>query len=237
MADPRPLFEQAINKLSHVLVDDTSVDSVMQLVVAIAVATIDASDAASVSVLRRNGRTFETMTSTSTEVVELDRVQYETGEGPCVAATRESRNVTIDMADPGSEWPTFVTAARDHGVTSVYSAPLSVREDTLGALNLYSHAPDAATRWDPATIATFALSASVVLANATAFAGAAEQNAQLQEALVTRDLIGQAKGVLMLTQHIDADEAFEQLRIRSQRANHKLRDVAAEIVDEATRKP
>ena len=75
--------------------------------------------------------------------------------------------------------------------------------------------------------------ASVALAAAEVHADDLTRNLNLQEALETRDLIGQAKGILMERQHIDADRAFEILRRASQRSNVKLRDVAALIVSGA----
>ncbi len=231
MADQDAIFAAAIDRLSGVLIDDVTLDSVMQLVIVTAAASIAPCDAASVSVLSGNGARFATINSTSPEVVTIDRVQYTTGQGPCVTTMREGTIVVVDLDDEGPQWPGFVTAARERGVTSIFSSPLSVRGKTSGALNLYSHQREACGNWDHQPIAAFAASASVLLANATAFATSAEKNAQLEQALVTRELIGQAKGILMQRHDLNAEEAFDRLRIASQNANRKLRDVAQDIVD------
>jgi transcriptional regulator with GAF, ATPase, and Fis domain len=224
------VFEAAVRRLAGVLIDDATLDSVMQLVIAMAVASIAVSDAASVSVVRGNGSRFETINSTSPEVTELDAVQYRTGQGPCVSATQKGERVLIDLVDDGPAWPEFVSAARAEGVTSVYSSPLTVRDRTMGALNLYSHKAGAVEQWVEEEIETFATSASVVLANMSAFTTTAEQNDQLQQALINREVIGQAKGILMHRDGIDSDEAFDRLRVMSQRSNRKLHDIARDIV-------
>jgi GAF domain-containing protein len=231
VADSGVLIEEAIGRLSAILIEDTTLNSVMKLVIAMAVSAVEPSDAASVSVQWPNGRGFETTSATSAEVVDLDRVQYTTGQGPCVTATRVRRDVVIDLAHDCPYWPAFVIAAREHGVTSVFSSPLSVRDESIGALNLYSHRPHPMEEWDAEIVASFAASASVVLANASSYAKNVEQNAHLQAALVNRELIGQAKGVLMERHGIDGDEAFDRLRSLSQHTNRKLRVVAREIVE------
>ncbi len=143
-------------------------------------------------------------------------------------ATRTGQEITV--AIPSPVWPDFSKRASQAGVQSVWSLPLNLRDRTTGALNLYS-----TTRrsWhDPAAGAARGLArqAAVVLANATTLMTAQLTNQHLQQAVESRDLIGQAKGILMARQSISADEAFDILRRASQRANRKLRDIAADLV-------
>lgn len=226
-------LSDALNRLTHIVLDDASLDSVMQLVIALAVASLPGSDAASVSVLRDDGERFATINSTSPEVLALDQVQYDTGQGPCVTAIREGRPQMTTLDDRAQHWPDFVAAARGQGVTSIFSSPLAVGDRTIGGLNLYSHAPGSASEWESEAISTFATSASVVLANMAAYATSANQNEHLQRALQTRDLIGQAKGILMQRYGEDADQAFDRLRRLSQDSNRKLHDIAEAIVTSA----
>jgi transcriptional regulator with GAF, ATPase, and Fis domain len=219
-------LDDAMERLSGVLIDEATVDSVMQLIIALA-ATITTSDAASISVL--TGRGFETMNATDPEVVNLDGVQYETQRGPCVDAIRTGATIVTNITNDAPAWPEFVAAARDSGVTSVYSSPLEVRGTTNGCLNLYSHRPDAYDDWNHDSVATFARSASVVLANARAFETTTDRNVGLVAALESRELIGEAKGILMHRDGLTSDEAFQRLRTLSQHSNRKLRDVANEI--------
>jgi len=222
-------FDAALERLSAVLVDDATVDSVMQLVLGLA-ASITVSDAASISMLVGSPNRFITLNATDPEVVDLDEVQYETTRGPCLDAIRTGKPVITDLVDDAPEWPEFVTAARRSGVTSVFSSPLQVRGESRGGLNLYSHQPGAINEWNHDAIATFARSAAVVLTNAQAFEQSTEHSAGLERALQTRDTIGIAKGILMATENLTDDEAFDRLRNLSQRANRKLRDIAGEVV-------
>lgn len=222
----------AIQRMAQVLYDEHAVDSLLQLIVSLAPVCIDPTDAASVSLLRE-GHRFETSNATSDEVIHIDRVQYETHEGPCVSAIESGGATVFDAADPPEAWPNFTRAATGSGVVSVLSMPLTVRERTLGALNLYSHLPGAGGAWDRATATDFVAHASVALANAAAFADSTRMARQLEEALLTRDVIGQAKGIMMVREGCDADQAFSRLRDMSQQANRKLRDIAAEVVDNA----
>src|SRR5215210_7411840 len=89
-------FDAALDRLATVLIDEASVDSVMQLVLGLA-ATITVSDAASISVLAGRPDRFTTLNATDPEVVDLDGVQYETQRGPCVHAIRTGKPVLIDL--------------------------------------------------------------------------------------------------------------------------------------------
>lgn len=222
-----------MSRLSNVLIDDATLDSVMQLVIALAVTSIGPADAASVSVLRGDDDRFETANSTSGDVVDLDAVQYRSEQGPCVTAIRSGRDVQTQLDEHAEAWPEFVRAALGRDVTSVFSKPLWVRERVMGALNLYSYQPDAGGRWPGDTITQFAESTAVVLANATAFMTTVEQNENLRRALMTRELIGQAKGIVMERHGLDAEDAFDWLRVRSQHENRKLYEIAQDVVDEA----
>jgi hypothetical protein len=106
----------------------------------------------------------------------------------------------------------------------VLSFRLFVAGDTLGALNLYSKAEHAFNDASRIAGAVFATHAAVALSSAM-------HEEQMEEALESRDLIGQAKGMLMAREGVTADEAFEMLRRASQRLNVKLRRVAGAVVD------
>jgi GAF domain-containing protein len=115
-------------------------------------------------------------------------------------------------------------------VASILSYRLFIEADTMGALNLYSRQKAAFDVEDRAVGSIFAAHAAVALS-------AARQQEQLEQAIQTRDLIGQAKGILMARQHVSADEAFEMLRRGSQRLNLKLREVARQVAEGPTGSP
>lgn len=215
--------------LARLVLAGQNLPDVLELIVNLAVSAIAGVDGASVSVVVRDGQRFETTNASSASIRQIDEAQYERAEGPCVEAIRTAAEVTVRL--PVERWPDFSGHALGEGILSVTSLPLSVEERTLGALNLYSRTAPAL---DPAATAVargLGAQAAVVVANAAALTVAEMTNQQLQEALETRDLIGQAKGILMARERIDADRAFDILRRASQRTNRKLRDIAAEIID------
>jgi AmiR/NasT family two-component response regulator len=101
----------------------------------------------------------------------------------------------------------------------------------VGALNLYAHVPEGFGDDDESLGRDLAAAAAAVMVNVSAYWTAFDLSAQLQQALDSRAVIEQAKGVLMAQRHVDADQAFEILRAASQRYNRKLRDIASGIVE------
>jgi GAF domain-containing protein len=222
-------LSESLAAITGVLLNEETLAAILQLFVSLCRSMIEGVDGSSVSLLRQGG--FATNNATSEAVRDLDGVQYQSGKGPCVAATREGRRVNVALTGADARWPEFADAARLQGFVGVLSIPLAPRGQHLGALNLYSR-----TRawFEPAAeerAQLFADQASVVLANAEPFGAVDRLNAQLGEALVTRDVIRQAEGVLMARHRCSADEAFDLLREDSKRSGKKLRDVAREVVE------
>jgi GAF domain-containing protein len=215
-------------ELAGLLLSEETVSGLLDVVVNLAVSGVEGVAGASVSMVVRDGEQLETTNSSSEMIRDIDQAQYQGRGGPCVEAIRVGQEVTVTIPHPA--WAEFSEGAAQAGVRSVWSLPLKVRERTTGALNLYSTAGEP---WeDPATRAARGLAhqASVVLANAAALMSTQLTNQHLQEALASRDVIGQAKGILMARENIGADEAFDILRRASQRSGRKLRDVAAELI-------
>jgi AmiR/NasT family two-component response regulator len=105
----------------------------------------------------------------------------------------------------------------------------------IGTLNIYSSQAKAFGLSDVETASMFAEQAAIVIANSVAYSTAQMTNAQLKEALESRELIGQAKGVLMERERCSPDEAFAILKQVSQRTNRKLRQVAQDVLDSILR--
>ena len=138
------------------------------------------------------------------------------------------------FAPEDDHWPAFTERAILAGVRSVWSLPLKVRDRTTGALNLYAMGGEAWPATSQRLAHDLASQAAVVLANAAALMGAELTNEHLRVALETRDMIGQAKGILMARQGVSGDQAFDVLRRASQRTNRKLRDVATDVINQVT---
>jgi GAF domain-containing protein len=172
---------------------------------------------------------------TSKTALLLDEVQYKLGDGPCLAAIRH-RGLEHVSTTSDDRWPGFVGAASQHGVRAIMSVPLGNAEAVIGALNLYSETTalfDAEARH---VASGFADQLGVAVASATLYAESFELAQQLQQAMDSRAVIEQAKGILMAAQRCSADAAFNILVRASQNQNRKLRAIAAEIVERYTTK-
>ncbi|MHA7221268.1 GAF and ANTAR domain-containing protein [Arthrobacter sp. RHLT1-20] len=152
----------------------------------------------------------------------VDALQSETGQGPCMDASYEERVVSVPDLSKDQRWPDFSRAAFELGARSMLSFQLFVDGDHLGALNLFGKDVgvfDAESERIGALVAAHA---------AVAVAGS-QQVSQLTQALDTRDLIGQAKGILMERFKITAQQAFLLLSRASSDLNIKLHDVAEQL--------
>jgi GAF domain-containing protein len=221
----------ALNELAHMLVSEDDTETTLQRVVDLAARTIEGCDAAGVTLDDHNG--FLTAASTDERTLEVDQGQYAVGDGPCLTAMRDVVIVRVSVDEAEDRWPRFAADARAHDVLSFLAAPLVVRGRAIGALNLYSRSPDGFTKVDDVLVALYGAQAAIALANARTYEGARRLSEQLQEAIASRAVIEQAKGVLMGEHRVSADEAFRMLRTRSTRSNVKLRVIAEQIVADA----
>jgi transcriptional regulator with GAF, ATPase, and Fis domain len=198
-------------------VDDT-LDGVLKLTVWVAPC-----DVASVS-LRHGGGKVETTAASDPVAQRAHELQQELGEGPCldVVWDEEGVNVIRDLADT-KRWPRWADHATELGLSSMIAVRLFTREQTIGALDLYSH-----QRQDYDT--DDLLAARVVAARVSSVLARAQHEKTLWEAIDSRHQIGQAQGILMERYNLTADQAFAVLRRYSQEQNRKLRVVAHEVV-------
>ena len=176
----------------------------------------------SISMKLRDG-TFETAAGSDQLAYELDAVQYELGEGPCVQAVEHEPVVVVRRLRHEQRWPGYIAEAVDRGVRSQVAVRLFSDREHIAGLNLYSTEQDEVDELATETARLFASHAAIIL-------GHAQQEDQLNQALVSRKVIGQAIGILMERYRIDADRAFQFLVRASSSSNMKLRDVADEIV-------
>ena len=198
------------------------VDATLASITAAAVATVPGAEMASVSLVTR--REVDPRGATGDQVREIDRLQTELGEGPCLDALREEETVLVEDFATEQRWPRFAAAAVERGARSLLSFQLFTDGDNLGALNLYatrpgSFGPDAETVGK-----VFSSHAAIALS-------AARQEQNLRGAMDHRDLIGQAKGILMERHRITAGQAFDLLARTSSHTNRKLFDIAEELTD------
>ena len=209
-------------------------DDVLPRVTQAAVALVDGCDHASVTL--SDGRRAWTPAATSPFAERADGEQYATGEGPCLAALDDVL-VRHDPTD-WSRWPSLRERWEPLGPIEVMSCglrPRSAAREVRAALNLYARGPGEFSPASEQVARIMAVHAGVAVAAAQERDAARDLEEALSTALVSRDVIGQAKGVLIARMGISPDEAFDVLRRASQRLNVKLRQVAQDLVASAAR--
>ncbi|MGV9709704.1 GAF and ANTAR domain-containing protein [Gordonia sp. NPDC003424] len=186
-----------------------------------AVSTVPGAEYASVTLVTK-GR-IETPVMIGDLAGRCDDLQRELVEGPCLRAALDDSTIHIIDMTHEPRWPRFAPAAADLGISSMVCFCLYIDGKDSAALNLHSTRPSAFDEDARALGGLFAAHC------ATAFATVRERE-QLRSALTTRDIIGQAKGMLMERYAIDADAAFALLARLSQETNTKLVAVAEQLV-------
>jgi GAF domain-containing protein len=225
---PKAGLETGCEALRRFLAGEDDLVTMNTKIAVIATETIPACDLASITMMR--GDAPHTPAYTDKAALLLDLTQYKAGDGPCLAAIRH-RGVEQLTTASDQRWPAFAAAATDEGVRSTMSVPLGNDESVLGALNLYSRTTEEYDESARATACAFADQLGVAAASVTLYVEAYELSNQLQQAMESRAVIEQAKGILMSVEHCDPDTAFHVLVRASQRENRKLRAIAHEIVE------
>jgi GAF domain-containing protein len=224
-----------LGELGSLVLAEETLDSILNRVALIAQRLIPG--ATDVSVTLVDGAAATTAAHSGALAMVLDERQYEIGYGPCLDAARDGQERHI--ADMGLEtrWPAFAVAAVAAGARSSMSIPLPLRDRVIGSLNIYGTEPAAFGEDSAEQARIFASYAAVALANAQVFATSRTLAAQMEQAMESRAVIEQAKGILMGLRRITSDDAFQVLRTLSQTTNRKLRDVAQMLVDDAANGP
>ena len=222
----------ALSALAQFQVTETTVGQALQRIADITLEAVPAARVVGMSMLADDGSPT-TAVYTDAESPEIDAAQYRENTGPCLDAWR--RNVVLRVPrveEQADTYPAFAAACQQHGVQSTLSLPMTAGAVAVGALNLYAHVPEGFSEADESVGADLAAAGAAVMVNVSAYWTAFDLTTQLTEAMSSRAVIEQAKGVLMAGQPgLTADEAFDLLRSASQRANVKLRDIAKQIVE------
>ncbi|HEX2053206.1 MAG TPA: GAF and ANTAR domain-containing protein [Actinomycetota bacterium] len=222
----------AFDRLSGFVLTEHCLDSALQLVIDLASSALKGTEAAGIS-LKKGTKVF-TAVSTGQRAVELDELQYDLGDGPCLQAMRDGEMQLTQSLISEQRWPQYTSRALYAGAMSILALPVQAGGQVLGALNFYSSREQAFSETDLAVARAFTDRSAVVLLNAKIYEEASELAAQMQEALASRAVIDQAKGIIMVTEKVSAEVAFKRLKSLSQAANVKVRDLARRIVEEAS---
>ena len=234
---PGPLARQ-FAQLTRTLLTAPTVEDVLHRVLEATTVMVPAADLASFTLLDADGR-FHTPAETDEVAIELDRLQYRFREGPCVEAAEPGGPAVAIAPDLSDEprWPQWAPAATRLGMGSVLSTALISGPPTgesHGALNVYSRSRHGLDAADRDVLLLLATHASLALAATDAVTRAELQAAHLRKAIDSRDVIGQAKGIIMVRRGVSADEAFDVLRRTSQDLNVKLAELARTLADRHT---
>ncbi len=220
-----------LGELARKLQHEDDADTMLAGIVHAALELVPHAAEASISLVSAH-RTIESRAASSDLPRRVDALQSETGQGPCLDASYEDRIVSVPDLGSDQRWPAFSRPAFELGARSMLSFQLFVDGDHLGALNLFG-----------SDVGVFDAESerigTLVAAHAAVALAGSQQVSQLTQALDTRDLIGQAKGILMERFKITAQEAFLLLSRASSELNIKLRDVAEQLTvsGEMGRKP
>jgi transcriptional regulator with GAF, ATPase, and Fis domain len=199
-----------------------NIENILATVTAAAVEFIDGVDYADVMLVR--GEQFESRAPTAPLVIDLDAAQVALREGPCLEAALTDTVVRCPDLTHDSRWPRFAATAVDAGVHRMLSFPLYRDRHGGGALNLMGRDKSLVDREDQTIGALLATHAAIALI-------ATDRVHQFETALASRDLIGQAKGMVMERFDLHADQAFNLITRLSQNTNTPLRIVAGQIID------
>ncbi len=223
----------AFRELSDLVVSAQPLAEILQRTVVLTQAVLGPAVEVSVTVITGDDAT--TPAATRDLAITLDRAQYDAGYGPCLDSARVGNVVLVDDTGSDQRWPQFLAAARQAGVSSSLSIPLPVQRHLIGALNIYATEPYAFKDGRAELAEQFASYAAVAIGNTTLYLTSANLAEQMREAMVSRAVIEQAKGILMAVHKCGPDDAFVRLTAASQHSHRKLREVASELVQRATR--
>lgn len=217
--------------LTRVMVSDYTPEGACKLLAELAVAEIPGAQSAAVIVRNAGHATCAASSDQLGDAVGTLEVQL--NEGPSVDVLRTGKRQVSSSLVTEKRWPEFANRALYSGIASVMSQPLPANGSTFGALTVFSTRESAFNESGFERAANLATHGGVVIANSNLYWQATELTDQLKEALESRAVIDQAKGVLMAKEHISPDEAFSLLLKASQTGNVKVRDIALQIVAEA----
>ncbi|GAA4986842.1 GAF and ANTAR domain-containing protein [Kineococcus glutinatus] len=216
-----PVGEE-LARLARDLQQQETPQAVLERIVASAVGVVPgAEDATITRVLGR--RRVTSVAATGERARRLDELQDETGQGPCLDALFRQQTVRVGDLAAETRWPRLAERVGEIGARSMLCLQLFVEGEDLGALDLIASGPDAFDDESEDVGLLFAAQAAVALADA-------QQAQDLRTAMTSRNLIGQAQGILMERHKITAEQAFALLAKVSQDRNVKLRDLAEELI-------
>ena len=225
MSEHELRIAHALNEAAKLMNAPATLDETLDAITRAALSTVPGFSHVGISITHRDG-TIETRSATDQLVWELDHVQYNLQEGPCYDAITGGGITVVNEARHDQRWPNYMPEAVKRGLRAQLAVGLYSDHHSLGGLNLYSTDSDRVEDDAIGIAELFASQAAIAL-------GRSRQEFQLNEALESRKVIGQAMGLIMEKYELDEDRAFQFLVRASSTGNIKLRELAGELVRSA----
>ncbi|MGW4336685.1 GAF and ANTAR domain-containing protein [Rhodococcus koreensis] len=203
--------------------EHASIQGTLEVITKSARDVVPGAEDAGITLVTR-GRGFQSRAATSELPQKIDELQHRLADGPCVQAIWQHETVLVADMTTEPRWPRFAPEAARIGARSMLAFQLYTTENTMGALNLHSGRVGAFDNTSVSVGGTLATHAAIALI-------ASQREEQFRDALASRDIIGQAKGILMHRFSIDAQQAFTILTRQSQHANTPLNEVALNVIE------
>jgi GAF domain-containing protein len=220
----------AFVEVADTLVDDFDVVDFLDRLTEHAVA-VSAAAAAGLMLSDHDNR-LQLMAATDENARSVELFQLQNSDGPCLDAFRLGEPVVnADLAHAGARWPRFAPRAIEAGFRSVHAFPMRLRDQTIGALNLFGSEDHRFAPDEMRVVQALADIATIGLLQQRSIADAANLTAQLQAALNSRIVIEQAKGAFAQLHDVTVDEAFRRLRQEARTSRRKLTDVCTDVLE------
>lgn len=180
-------------------------------------------------------RSLRVFASTNEETRMLELLELQNNDGPCLEAFHTGTVIAgVDLARLTTRWPHFAAAALAAGIKTAYAVPMRLRDQTIGALNLFRASTEPLSVHDMNVARVMADMAAIGIINHWSIRQQEVLAQQLQSALNTRVIIEQAKGVLAEREGLSMGEAFEFLRSTARATQRPIAEVATEMVTKRT---
>jgi GAF domain-containing protein len=219
-------------QMGAVLLSTETVGTTVELVTALAAEAIPGAAGAGVTLVDDRGK--RSMAVSNSLVERADALQYRLDAGPCLTSWRNQLTVRVDDVTLETRWTDWCAGVVEVGVRSMLSVPLVAAGACIGAIKVYSAVPGAFDDRAEHLLQLFAQQAAILLVNTQTLADARRTNLQLTDALENRDVIGQAKGILLAEGAADDTAAFTVLIAASEHPNTKVHTVARRLVNAVT---
>jgi transcriptional regulator with GAF, ATPase, and Fis domain len=230
MSTREDLIADAFVELADSLANGVEVTDFLDRLVLRAVELLDA-DAAGIMLADAGGE-LHVLAASSHDVRLLELFELQGNSGPCLDCFRTGEPVTPpDLAAMRSSWPAFAARAEGVGYSSAQAVPMRLRDEVIGAMNVFRRAEGALVGSQLKLARALADVASVALISERTLSARELLADQLQEALNSRVLLEQAKGMLAARTGEGVDRAFVHMRDHARRTGQPLRDVAASVIE------